>query len=426
MATAQQFDVIVIGGGPGGTSSATYLAQRGRRVLLIEKDVFPRFHIGESLLPSCWDQFEELGVTDEMQEAEFMVKKGVQFALFESRAFVIRPSEFPQYFPRGNTLHVDRARFDDILLENARRSGVEIRQPWTVHQVCFDGDRAVGVIAGPNGGEAETIYAPVVIDASGRNCLLARRLGWRRPDPKLNKIAYFTHFEGAYFPDDGGGTALLDVHWVEGGWVWYIPLADGITSVGVVLDAEHLKKSGVKGVQARFDRAIATAPVVSQWVQGARPVMEMQTISNISYLNDSFVGDGFALVGDASMFLDPIFSAGVSIAMRGGILAGRSIHEALDLGDVSAERLRPYEHAIRYPMAKIFQMIYNWYTLLSMEGGSNIFHRAQEIPLLRDRLVVLFSGGYDRYDMDKMLQGMEDWQFSRESGAPSALAAISR
>lgn len=417
----ERFDVVVIGGGPGGASTAAALARKGRSVLLLERDRFPRFHTGESLVAGLWDVFDELGVTADMEAADFMIKAGVRF-VFSGNEVVIRPTEFPDYFPRGYTLHVDRARFDKILLDHAGKCGVDCRQEWTVRDVLFEEGRAVGVLAGKNGEDPAAIDCSVVVDASGSNCLIARKLGWRKPDPKLNRVSYFTHYEGAYFSDKYGGPnrTVLDVHTMaEGGWAWYIPLANGVTSVGVVLDMANVRKLGLKGAQERYDASIKGAPEICGWLASAKQIMPMQTISNISYLNESFVGDGFVLVGDAAMFLDPIFSAGVFVATRGGIFAARAIDAALDAGDVSAPMLRPYEHAIRYPMEKMFKMIYNWYDLLAQPGGDNIFRRSLSAPLLRERLVVLWSGGYDRADMDSVLAGMDRWKFgdSEESGA---------
>ncbi len=398
---------------------------------MLERARFPRFSTGESLVAGLWDVFDDLGVTADVEAANFMIKVGARFVL-NDEVTVIRPTEFPDYFPRGYTLHVDRARFDKILFDHAGKCGVDCRQEWKVHDVLFDGTRAIGVLAGPNGQEPKAIYCSVVVDGSGRDCLIARKLGWRKPDPKLNRVSYFTHYEGAHFSDNYGGAnkTVLDVHTLDGnGWAWYIPLANGVTSVGVVLGLDYVRSLKLKGAQDRYDAAIKGAPEICRWLEPAKQIMPMQTISNISYLNDSFVGDGFVLVGDAAMFLDPIFSAGVFIAARGGIFAARAIDAALEAGDVSAEMLRPYERAIRYPMAKIFKMIYNWYDLLAKPSSDNIFRLALSAPVLRERLVVLWSGGYDRVDMDNVLAGLDRWSFGdveKPDAAPAKLVPSSK
>ncbi|MBI1722727.1 MAG: tryptophan 7-halogenase [Gemmatimonadetes bacterium] len=400
--SAERFDVIVVGGGPGGTSTGIMLAKRGYKVLLLERERFPRFHIGESLLPALWDLWDELGVTAEMEAVGFVIKQGINFAMFEPPTEIaLLTGEFPRYFQRPYTYHVERARYDQIMLEHARRCGVDAREEWTVEDVLFEGDRCVGVVAGPNGQPGQPYHAPMVVDATGRNCLMSRKLGWRKPDPTLNKLSHFTHYQGAD-PRDHDGTTMTEIHSIDGGWIWYIPLTGDIVSVGAVLDAKAFGSQ--KGPQARFDHAVAGCPKIREWVEGARQTIDMHTISNISYLNDSFVGNGFVLVGDASMFVDPIFSAGVTIAVRGGIFAAECIHDCFQRGDFSAERMSPYEARIRLPMSRIFRMIYNWYGILEKKDPNNLIARSRRVPLLRERLIVLFSGGYDKIDMEAILQ----------------------
>jgi halogenation protein CepH len=407
----ESFDVVVIGGGPGGSSAGAYLARHGLRVLILEREHFPRFHIGESLLPAGWDLWEKLGVTKAVEEAGFVLKQGIMFGMFEKPEVKLLTAEYPQYFVHPWTFHVERAKFDELLLNNARAQGAEAREGWTVSEVIFEGDRAVGVLAGPEGSPPHRIEAPMVVDATGRDCMIARRMGWRRPDPVLNKIAHFTHFKGAFRRDskdvvDIGpvfeGSVTTDIYTIDGGWIWYIPLADDIVSVGAVLDARHAKTLG-DSPQERFERAVAASPTVQKMVGESAQQMEMQTISNISYLNEQFVGDGFVLVGDASMFVDPIFSAGVTLAIRSGIYASECILDCFKHQDFRAERLRPYETRIKHPMQAIFKMIYNWYSILERKDSNNIISRARQIPLLRERFIVMLSGGYDRMDLERIL-----------------------
>jgi halogenation protein CepH len=430
MSIDKPFDVVVMGGGPGGSSTATFLAQKGHKVLLLEKERFPRFHIGESLLPALWDIWDALGVTAELEAKGFVVKQGVNFAMFNSpNDIALLTGEYPEYFQRPYAYHVDRARFDEILLNHARRSGVEVREGWTVQDVLFDGSRAVGVSAGPTGEAARPIPAPMVVDATGRSSLIARKLGWHKRDPALSKVSYFTHFKGARRQETieilkdpvlcQDGTYMTDIHTIDGGWIWYIPLTDDVVSVGVVADVKN--DFGANDPQTRFNRAIESCPRIREAIGSAQQMMEMQVISNISYLSDSFVGDGFVLVGDASMFVDPIFSAGVTIAMRGGMFAAEAIHEAFLAGDFSAARLKPYEMKIRHPMGRIFKMIYNWYQILQSKDAGNIFAMSRQMPLLRERLIVLLSGGYDKVDMESILKATEG-QMDRLAAGPGKMA----
>jgi halogenation protein CepH len=411
MQQKEQFDVVVIGGGPGGSAAGAYLARNGLKVLVLEREKFPRFHIGESLLPAGWELWEKIGATKAIEEAGFVLKQGIMFGMFQNPEVKLLTAEYPQYFVHPWTFHVERAKFDQLLLNNARAQGAEAREEWSVKEVIFEGDRAVGVMAGPNGQPPHRIEAKMVVDASGRDCMIARRMGWRKPDPVLNKIAHFTHFKGAFRRDsrdvvDIGpvfeGSVTTDIYTIDGGWIWYIPLSDDIVSVGAVLDARHARTLG-ESPQERFEKAIAAEPTVKKFIEGSTQSMDMQTISNISYLNDEFVGNGFVLVGDASMFVDPIFSAGVTLAIRGGVYASECILDCFKHNDFGAERLKPYEKRIKHPMHSIFKMIYNWYSILDRKDSNNIINRARQIPLLRERFIVLLSGGYDKMDLEGIL-----------------------
>ena len=409
---SERVDVVVIGGGPGGASAATVLAENGLRVLVLERESFPRYHVGESLLPALWELWDRLGVTAQIEAAGFVVKQGISFGMFnDPEDVVLLTAEYPAYFPRSYTYHVDRGRFDALLLDNARRKGAVVREGWTVADVVMRDGWVTGVVAAPNGEAPRRIAADVVVDATGRDCLVARKMGWRRPDPALNKVAHYTQFAGGSSRDISEliptadripGSTTTDVHTIAGGWIWYIPLRGDIVSVGAVLDAHHAGKLSADP-EVAFDRALAGSPKLRARLDGARRTLPVQTVSGISYINDSFVGNGFVLVGDASMFVDPIFSAGVTLAIRGGVYAADCILDAFQHCDFSAARLRPYESRIRQPMDRIFQMIRHWYAIL--EGGhtDNMIRRAREIPWLRERLIVLLSGGYEKMDLESFV-----------------------
>jgi len=384
-------------------------------VIVLERDPFPRYHVGESLLPALWELWDRLGVTAQIEAAGFVAKQGIRFARPDDPDDVVLLSaEYPEYFPRSYTYHVDRARFDALLLDNARTKGADVREGWTVSDVWMSGDWVKGVLAAPNGEAPRAIAADVVVDASGRDCLLARRMGWRRPDPSLNKVAHYTQFAGGErsevahplsSADRIPGATTTDVHTIDGGWLWYIPLSGDVVSVGAVLDA-HRAGRLAGDPEAVLDAALAACPRVRAQLEGARRTMPVQTISGISYINESFAGNGFVLVGDASMFVDPIFSAGVTLAVRGGIYAADTILDAFQRRDFSAARLASYEARIRPPMDRIFELIRHWYD--SLDRPDDMIRRSRDLPWLRERLIVLLSGGYDKMDLESFALALRE------------------
>ncbi len=393
------YETIVVGGGPAGSACATFLAQRGHRVLLLEKEPEMGFKVGESLLPALWEYWNKLGVTEKIEAAGFPIKRGVWFKTAPGADYLLRTDEFPEYFIRPYTFHVDRATYDRLLLENAREKGVEVLMGAAVSEALFDGGRATGVAFETAPGERRTARCKVLVDATGRSTLLSSRLSRRYSHPKLRKAAFYTHFDGAGRRLNEDGSTLTDIHATEGGWLWCIPLRGDLTSIGAVLDGDFVKASG-RSPEDLFAAAVQADPEIAAWTAGARQTMQLHRIPSISYLNDDFTGDGFLMIGDASLFIDPIFSAGVTIAMRGAEFAADAISEALRSGDSSAAAFKKYEQKIRVPISKITRMIVNWYEIMKRKDSGNIFEWSRSSPMLRERLIVLLSGGYDKIDLD--------------------------
>jgi FAD-dependent halogenase len=404
MSSKNDYEVVVMGGGPSGSACATFLAQRGHRVLLLEKETETRFKVGESMLPALWEYWDKLGVTEQIERAGFPIKRGVLFKISDGQAdqsYLLRTDEFPQYFPRPYTFHVDRITYDRILLDNARDKGAHVQQGATVKEVSFTDGRANGVVYETADGARHSVPCDVVVDATGRSTLLASKLERRYPHPKLRKVAFYTHFDNAGRRANEDGSTVTDIHSTDGGWIWCIPLRDGLTSIGTVFDGSFVKRSGASP-EALFEAAIAGSPEIAGWLAGATQRMELQRISSISYLSNDLVGDGFLMIGDASLFIDPIFSAGVTIATRAADFAAQAISEALARGDTSAAAFKDYERKIRHPLAKVTKMIVNWYAIMERKDRANIFEWSRTEPMLRERLIVLLSGGYDKFDLDTL------------------------
>ena len=393
-------DIIVIGGGPAGSTAAALLAKKGYDVLLAEKAVYPRFHIGESLLPGSWPTFYKLGVVEDLRATGQIIKTGTRFNLFDNATYEFGlANDAPEFFPDNqgqlNSFQVVRSEFDQILLTNACKAGVEVVQPSTVEQVLFEGERTTGVILKTEDGGRHLLNAKIIVDASGRDSLIARRLDLRHPDPKLTKVAYFAHFKGCY--REHPSAVPFWAFAFKGGWVWYITLKDNITSIGVVLDLDLVKSRQGRDLWEFFFESVRRAPgTLNEWMAHAEPVGELHVISSLAYFSDRFAGDGWVLVGDAAMFVDPIFSSGVNLGMRGGDLASETIVTAFDRADFSRATLQPYDDKIRVPMRVIFPIIYRWYELLrDPDTAVDLFALSYRHSNLQRRMNATLGGAYE-------------------------------
>lgn len=364
-ASAAPVDVLIVGGGPAGSTVACLLARAGFSVRLLEKERFPRFHIGESLLPYNVPLFKRLGVWERMLEHGFQRKFGGQF-VFEPGGETLRldfqnslDSDLPM------ALQVRRAELDHILLDNARQSGAEVQEEAQVEDVLFDEAGGARGVRARRQGETVDMEARVVIDATGRDTLLGHRLGLKTKDPQLGQAALYCHYRGA---DMGLGPEGGDILVVGGeyGWFWMIPLDTETTSVGVVFPSRVLKETRqdgcVRSPSEIFDRLVARSPQVSSRLRPAERARDVEGAADFSYRCDRFVGDGWMMVGDAAGFLDPVFSSGVLLAMRGAEHAADLLARRLKRpGPVTADQLRSYERFVRRGLDRFRRYILAYY-----------------------------------------------------------------
>src|SRR5579871_5763297 len=356
-----QYDAIVIGGGPAGSTAATVLAQHGRRVVLLEKEKFPRYHIGESLLPFGFFTMERIGMLEKLKKSHFVKKFSVQFVTQDGRSSV--PFYFHTHLKHeaAQTWQVLRSELDQMLLDNAREKGASVIEEITVREAIRDAKGAVaGVRAVDKNNESHDFHAPVTIDASGRDAFFISRNGWKIRDPFLNKIAVWTYYKGAQ-RDPGVDEGATTVAYVpEKGWFWYIPLANDIVSVGVVAEKDYLMK-GTKDLKEIFDREVGN----NVWVQNHLAIGEQfgpfRITGEYSYRSRHCAADGLILAGDAFAFLDPVFSSGVMLALRSGELAADAAHSALTDGDFSAARFTEYGAEFCKRIESMRRLVYAFY-----------------------------------------------------------------
>ncbi len=397
----RSYDCVVIGGGPAGATAGTLLAQHGHRTLILEKSTFPRHHIGESLMPNTYWTFKRLGMLDKLKASDFVRKESVQFISasgHESNPYFFSDRDSNEW---SITWQVKRDRFDQMMLDNAREHGAEVREGVRVMQVLFEGDRAVGVRAVMEG-EPTDIAARVVVDASGQNTLLAKQLDLKRPDPKLKKGAIYAHFRGAYRETGRNEGATLVIYTPDrSGWFWYIPLENDIMSVGIVASPHYLFNGRGDDPGETFAEEIANCPGVRERLRKAERISQVYVTSDFSYRSTKMAGDGWVLIGDAFGFLDPVYSSGVMLALRSGELAADAIHEGLVDGNLTGQRLGRIAPNFAAGMQRMRQLVYAFY---DNEFSFGRFNR--QFPEYHDHLVRLLIGDVFKDDVEAIFRPM--------------------
>ena len=407
-----KYDLIVMGGGPAGSTVATLTAEAGLKVLLVERERMPREHIGESLMPETYWVFKRLGVLDKLKTSGCAKKVGVQFVNHtgkESAPFFFRQHDSHE---SSQTWHVQRDTFDQMLFENADERGADCRDGTRVLDVLFEGERAVGVRLQTDEGTQHEVAAQVVVDATGQQSLLATKLGLRRMNPDLKKVAIRRHYRGAHRDEQGGGVKTIIMHTVEKrSWFWYIPQSDDVVSVGVVGDRDYLFSDRGEPAQV-FTEELQLCPTLECWLSGAEPVDEISVDREFSYTSDRSAGDGWALVGDAWGFIDPVYSSGVYFALKSGELAADCLIDGVRRGDTSAAALGAWIEPFARQTNLIRQLVYAFYS-----GEFRVGQFVKEFPQHQKELVDLLIGRIFDGREGRIFDDLLPWLRSRARAA---------
>jgi flavin-dependent dehydrogenase len=394
-------DVVVIGGGPAGSTVSALIAERGYRVALFERARFPRFHIGESLIPETYWVLKRLGMLEKMKRSHFVKKYSVQFVNADGRHSA--PFYFWDNKPHecSQTWQVVRSEFDLMMLENAREHGVSAHEGVRVLDVLFEGERAEGVRIRLEDGAESEVRARVVVDASGQSGMLQRKFKLRLWDPLLDKGAIWTYWKGAYRDEgrDEGATMVLQTG-DRRGWFWYIPLHEDRVSVGVVKPFDGLFKGRV-GHEDTYNQEVEGCPSVKKRLSSGVRVTGFFATHDYSYRATEVAGDGWVLVGDAFGFLDPLYSSGVLLALRSGEMAADAIVDGFQKEDLSKAQLGKWGPLFNLGVDRMRRLVCEYY------DGFSFGEFVRAYPNMRGTVTDLLIGDLFTDRVDGLWSKME-------------------
>ncbi|WP_417851873.1 NAD(P)/FAD-dependent oxidoreductase [Thalassoglobus sp.] len=402
MSNGKNPHVVVIGGGPAGATVSTLIAQQGYDVELFEREKFPRYHIGESLIPETYWVLKRLGMLEKMKRSPFIKKHSVQFVNASGKQSA--PFYFYDNKPHecSQTWQIRRSEFDTMMLRNAESQGVKVHEGARVLDVILEGERAVGIQVVTENGETRTVRADVVVDASGQSSLLINKFKLRVSDPVLNKGVLWSYFEGAYRDTgkDEGATIVLSLQNKQG-WFWYIPMQDNIVSVGVVADFEYLFK-GRENHETTYAEEMENCPAVIERVSMGKKIAPVKATKDYTYRASRATGDGWVLVGDAFGFLDPLYSSGVLLALKSGELAADAIVEGLQNGDTSQKQLGKWEEGYVEGMNRMRRLVCEYY------DGFSFGNFVRRFPQHRGSITDLLVGDLFKKELDQVFEDIDN------------------
>ena len=409
MNTHHNYDTIVIGGGPAGSTVATLVAEQGHRVLLLERTSTPQFKIGESLIPATYWTFKRLGMLEKLRASHFPQKYSVQFYSRSGKAS--NPFYFFQTNPHDSavTWQVLRSEFDQMLLDNAKEKGVEIRRGIGVREVLFEGDTATGVVTQNVDGTRETLNATVIVDSTGQRSLIGRQLHLNTTEPNLKMASLFTHYEDGHRDGgiDEGATLILHTE-EKDSWFWSIPLPYNRTSIGVVGELDYLLQNrrdadSKLNFQKIFTEELAKCAPLQQRLEGANQLFPIQSTKDFSYRASRIAGNNWVLVGDAFGFLDPVYSTGLFLALKSGEMAADVIIEAFHKNDFSEAQLGSFGPAFVKGMEAFRKLVYAFYT-----KEFSFARFLSEYPEHQGGIVDILSGDVFRKDVTHIFPAMAE------------------